>query len=303
MSYRSNPTGNVAVADDDSGVAIPGISWGAVLAGGVVAAAIAASLNILGAGIGAMTVDAVARDTPTASSIGMGAVIWMIVANTLALAVGGYTAARLSGTNSDTDGVLHGLAVWAVAFLVSAVLLGNAVAGAASTAASTAAQALGGATSAVTSAVGSAVPEVSPAALIERAQSTLRGAGGPPQAMTTEQRATETSTILARRVTSGSFSAEDRARLNALVAAEAGIAPEEANRRIDVVEAEARRALAEAERAARQTADAAARATTMGAFAAFAALLIGALAAILGARRGTRSRIHHRRVLATSRPV
>ena len=123
MSYRSNPTGDVVVADDDNAVASPGISWGAVLAGGVVAAAIAASLNILGAGIGAMTVDAVARDTPTASSIGMGAVIWMIVANTLALAVGGYTAARLSGTSSDTDGVLHGLAVWAVAFLVSAVLL------------------------------------------------------------------------------------------------------------------------------------------------------------------------------------
>ena len=121
--------------------------------------------------------------------------------------------------------------------------------------------------------------------------------------MTTEQRAAETSTILARRVASGSFSAEDRTRLNALVAAEAGIAPEEANRRIDAVEAEARRALAEAERVARETADAAARATTMGAFAAFAALLIGALAAILGARRGTRSRIHNRRVLATTRPV
>jgi len=300
MSYKSVPPGDVLAADDVRDVPIPGISWGAVLAGGVVAAAIAAALNILGAGFGAMSVDAVARDTPAASSLGLTAAIWLVVANTLALAVGGYTAARLSGTSSDTDGVLHGLAVWAVAFLVSAVLLGNAVAGAASTAASGAAQAIGGATSAVTGAVRSAAPEVSPEALIERAQQTLRGAGGPPQAMTTEQRSAEIGTILTRRVANGSFQGQDRTRLNELVAAEAGIAPDEANRRVDAAEAEARRALAEAERVAREAADAAAKATTIGAFAAFGALLVGALAAILGARRGTRSRLDRRRVLATS---
>ncbi|MES2710363.1 MAG: hypothetical protein V4653_02170 [Pseudomonadota bacterium] len=225
----------------------------------------------------------------------------MVIANTIALAVGGYTAARLSGTTSDTDGVLHGLAVWAVAFLVSAVLLGNAVAGVASTAASTAAQAIGGATSAVTSAVRTAAPDISPNALIERAQSTLRGAGGPPASMTTEQRAAEMGTILTRRVSSGNFTPQDRQRLSELVAAEANIAPDEANRRIDAAEAEARRTLAEAERTAREAADATARATTIGAFSAFAALLIGALAAILGARRGTRSRLYGRRVLATTR--
>jgi hypothetical protein len=300
MSYKSSSSGDLAVDDVDDAIAVPGISWGAVLAGGVIAAAIAASLNILGAGVAAMTVDAVARDTPAASSLGMGAAIWMVVANTIALVVGGYTAARLSGTTSDTDGVLHGLAVWAVAFLVSAVLLGNAVAGAASTAASTAASALGGATSAVSSAVGQAVPEVSPNALIERAQATLRGTGGPAQAMTTEQRSAEIATILGRRVTSGSFNPQDRTRINELVAAEMGVAPDEAARRVDAVEAEARRAATEAERVAREAADAAARATKIGAFSAFGALLIGAIGAILGARRGTRSRIYRRRVVANA---
>ena len=51
------------------------ISWGAVLAGGIVAAAIAATLNILGAAVGVTTVDAVGRATPGASSLGIGVAV------------------------------------------------------------------------------------------------------------------------------------------------------------------------------------------------------------------------------------
>ncbi|MBD0272387.1 MAG: hypothetical protein ICV73_10710, partial [Acetobacteraceae bacterium] len=166
----------------------PRISWGAVLAGGIVAAAIAATLNILGAAIGATTVDAVGRATPGASSLGIGAAVWLVVANTIALAVGGYTAARLSGTSDDTDGVLHGLAVWAVAFLVSAALLGNMVAGLASTAASTVSGAAGGAAGGVGSMVSAAAGQANPTAVMDRAVNTLRGTGDAPQQMNTEQR-------------------------------------------------------------------------------------------------------------------
>jgi hypothetical protein len=56
------------------------------------------------------------------------------VANLIGLAVGGYVAARFSGTADDTDGVLHGLSVWGIGYLLSAVLLGNIIAGTASTA-------------------------------------------------------------------------------------------------------------------------------------------------------------------------
>ena len=93
-------------------------------------------LNALGAGIGANTVDATARDTPSASSFGIGAAIWLLISNLIGLGVGGYVAARLSGTSDNTDGTLHGLAVWGTSFLISAVLLGNLVSGIASTAAS-----------------------------------------------------------------------------------------------------------------------------------------------------------------------
>lgn len=299
MSY-ANPS---TFDGPDTPMRHSGISWGAILAGGVIAAAIAAALNILGAGLGFASVDAVAHDSPTAGGFGMAAVAWMVVSNSLALGVGGYAAARLSGTSSDTDGVLHGLAVWAVAFLVSAVMLGNLAAGAASTAVSAAGNAVGGAASAVGQVSAQAMPDVNPAALIERAQNTLRGAGGPPAAMTSEQRTAETATILGRRVTQGSFSADDRTRLNALVAAEANIQPDEAARRIQAVEAEGQRIAAETEVRARQAADTAAQVASRAAFAGFAALLIGALAAVIGARTGTRSKLRTRGTVGNPREV
>ena len=132
------------------------ISWGAVIAGAVVALAIALMLNALGAGVGATTIDATGRDSPSASSFGIGAAIWLLISNLIGLGVGGYVAARLSGTSDNTDGTLHGLAVWGTTFLISAVLLGNLVSGIASTAATGASNLLGG----VAQGAGSAVSAV-----------------------------------------------------------------------------------------------------------------------------------------------
>jgi hypothetical protein len=281
-----------ATALPDGGPALPPrISWGAVLAGSLIAAAIAATLNILGAAIGATTADAVARATPGAARMGIGAAIWLVAANALALAAGGYTAARLSGTADGTDGVLHGLAVWAVAFLACAVLIGNLLAGLASTASSVVGSAAGGATSAVSGVANQVLPDASPSALVDRARDTLRGTGGDPQAMSTEQRSAGITSLLRRPIARGGFVGEERARLDALVAAEFGIPPEEASRRVQAMEAEAQRTATEAGTRARQAADATARAASIGAYGTVAALLLGAIAAVLGARRGTRDRI------------
>jgi hypothetical protein len=285
MSYTSSAT--VADAPARAPAQRAGISWGAVLAGAVLAIAIAATLNILGAGFAAMSVDAVGRDTPDAGTLTMGAAIWMVIVFALALFVGGYAAARLSGTFSDTDGVLHGLSVWAVVLLASALILGNAVMGVASGAAQLTGQIAGGATGIVREAAERMVP-TSPEAMIERVQETLRGTGQPPEQMTTEQRSAEIATILGRRVQAGAFTIQDRDRLNVLVAAEAGITPEEAAQRVQQAEAEAQQALTRAEAQAREAADAAAQATYLAAFAVFGALLVGALGAVIGAQRGTR---------------
>ena len=112
----------------------PRVSWGAIAAGAIVAVMIGLMLNILGAAIGVTAVDAVEGDTPDASTFGIGAAIWLLVATLVGLGVGAYAAARLSGTADKTDATLHGVGVWAIGFLLSAVLLGNIAGGAASSA-------------------------------------------------------------------------------------------------------------------------------------------------------------------------
>jgi hypothetical protein len=272
----------------------PRISWGAVLAGGVVAIAVGTMLNILGAAIGATTVDATTGDTPAASSFGIATGVWLLIANTIGLAVGGYVAARLSGTADTTDSVLHGLSVWAIGFLLSAVLLGNVIAGATSTALQGASSILGGvaqgagqAASAAAGPAAQAAQQLDPQQLVERAQTALR-TGGEPAQMTSDQRNAEIAQLLTRRVTDGNLAQGDRERLTRLVSAEYNIPPEEAQRRLTQVEQQATQTLQEAERRAREAADATATAGAVAAYWIFAAMILGAVAAVLGARMGTR---------------
>lgn len=274
------------------------ISWGAVFAGAIIAVTVGTMLNILGLAIGATAVDATSADTPGASTFGIGAGIWLLVANTIGLLVGGYTAARLSGGADSTDSLLHGLSVWAVGFLLSAVLLGNIVAGATSTAFQGASSILGGVASGAGQAASSAsgpaaqaAQQLDPRQLVERAQTALRsgGGGGEPAQMTSDQRNAEIAQLLTRRVTDGSLPQNDRERLGRLVAAEYQIAPEEAQRRLQQVEQQATQTAQQAERRAREAADAAATGGAVASFSIFAAMLIGAVAAVLGARMGTRN--------------
>ena len=264
------------------------ISWGAILAGAVVAVAIGLMLNILGVAVGATAIDAVEGGTPSGAAFGIGGGLWLLVANLLGLAVGGYAAARLSGTADRTDATLHGVGVWAIGFLLSAVLLGNLAAGAASTAAGAASSVLGGAARSAGSAVSTVAEQANPQAIADRVRAALSGPSEPAR-MTTEQRAAEIGDILSRRVAQqGAFTDADRQRLAALVAAEAGISQEEAEGRVRAYDAEAQRLAREAEERARRAADAAATGAATAAFAVFAALLLGAVVAIIGARAGAR---------------
>lgn len=265
----------------------PRISWGAILAGALLAVAVGGMLNILGMALGATTVDTVDRGTPSASSFGIGAGIWILLSNIIGLAVGGYVAARLSGTADRMDAGLHGLGVWSAAYLLSAVLLGNVVAGATSTALRTVSDAVGGLARGAGSAASGVAQQADPQALGERARTALTA---PTDAgrMTSEQRTAEIGSIVAGRITSGTLSDSDRRRLSALVAAEAGIPEQEAMQRIQGLETEAQRLAREAEERARRTADAAASAAATAAFWVFGSLLLGALAALSGARAGAR---------------
>lgn len=283
------------------------ISWGAIFAGAVVALSIALMLNVLGTAIAAMLVDTTTRETPSATSFGIGGAVWLVVSHLIAMGFGGYAAARLSGTADGTDGTLHGVAVWGTTVLVSAVLIGNVVAGAASMAASGASSIVGGlanGTGSLMSEVGQqAANRTSTSALqsttqgmIDRAQNALSG-GGNPASMTPDQRKAEIGTLVGRRVTDGDLSAADRDRLNNLVAAESGITPQEAQQRVQQMEQQTTQAVQQAKEKARQAADATAKGTYIASFSIFGVMLLGLIAAILGSRSGTRAMLARRRVV------
>jgi hypothetical protein len=274
----------------------PRISWGAVLSGALVAITVGAMLNVLGAAIGANTLEPAAPGaSPSASAFGIGAGIWLAVSNLIGLAVGGYVAARLSGTADGTDGILHGLSVWALSFLVSAVLLTNIVSGTVRTAASGVSSLASGLSSTVggaaSAAGGAAANQVNPQAIVERMQGALSGSGGSPAQMNSDQRRAEIGQILTSRVTSGNFDQGARDRLSQLVAAEYNVSPQEANNRITQLEQQAQQTANQAAQTARQAADTAADGAATAAYFIFGAMLLGAIASVLGARAGTRSAV------------
>ena len=68
------------------------ISWSAIFAGVVVAVAVQLVLSMLGVGVGLGLVEPTAGDTPGAGSFGIGAGLWWLISNLLALTAGGYVA-------------------------------------------------------------------------------------------------------------------------------------------------------------------------------------------------------------------
>src|SRR6516225_8544119 len=98
------------------------ISWGAVIASALVAAATSLLLSLLGAAFGGGSVgDLQAAARGEANAAGTGVAMWAIIDLFLSMLFGGYVASRLSGTHSHLDGELHGVTVWALATLLAAL--------------------------------------------------------------------------------------------------------------------------------------------------------------------------------------
>ena len=94
----------VTPAEDARTVLLNRVSWGAVLAGVVVALVAQLILNLLGIGIGAATLDpgAGAAENPSATSFSIGAGVWFGLSGILASLAGGYAAGRLAGKPKES---------------------------------------------------------------------------------------------------------------------------------------------------------------------------------------------------------
>src|SRR6202795_3442487 len=110
-----------------------GVSWPAVIAGAFVAAALSLILLALGAGLGFSSVSIWSNVGASASTIGIAAVLWLIVMQIISSSMGGYLAGRLrtKWANIHTDEVYfrdtaHGFLAWAVAVVITAAFLASA---------------------------------------------------------------------------------------------------------------------------------------------------------------------------------
>jgi hypothetical protein len=273
------------------------ISWGAVIAGAIVAAATSLLLSLLGAAFGGGSVgDLQAAARGEANAAGTGVAIWAIIDLFLSMLFGGYVASRLSGTHSHLDGELHGITMWALATLLAALgaaRFAGAIAGAiAGPGLNNIGPAILGPTA--SESVQAVVPEANPQRLIDRFEASL-GRSGNPTTMTHDQIGAEMRSLLGGHdfLTAGGLSDADRTRLIALVAAQFGLTTDEATQRVARMESDAKATFAATDARVRDLADKAAQGVTSGARALFTSLVFGLLGALIGAWLGTR----HKRVL------
>jgi hypothetical protein len=276
MDISTQP-GTTTIVD----VQTSGVSWPAIAAGAVTAAALTLMLIALGAGLGLSAVSPWPGSGVSGTTFKVGTGIYLLVVAVMASSVGGYLAARLRTrwTGLHTNEVFfrdtaHGLIAWALATLVGAAVLGSA----ASNIAGSASQAFGAA--AAPSAAAAAAAQAGP---IDIAVDTLFRAD-PAAARTPAAGATngadpahgEVARILTASFRDGGdLGAADRTYVARVVAARTGLSQADAEKRVnDVIDQ------------TKQTLDRARKSAAELSLWLTASLLLGAFAASLAAVEG-----------------
>ena len=235
-----------------------GVSWSAVIAGTLTAIAVTIIVIALGSGIGFVVASPYAS-SPSAETMTVIGALWLVFAQAVGFATGGYIAGRLRRTPTPMhtsevklrDGA-NGLVVWAIGVVVSFLILATAVAKVGSAVGSAAAG-----TAAVGIASASQSPSIdyfSDTLLRPNPQTAVIGGGAgaataaPATAGTANgaaangsngadvrQQQAQINRILATALTPSGLSNDDRTYLAQLVAAQTGMSQDEAQKRVDAV--------------------------------------------------------------------
>jgi hypothetical protein len=226
------------------------------------------ALLTLGAGTGLSAISPWSSRGASASAVGIGAIIWLIVIEILASAMGGYLAGRLrtKWVNVHTHEVYfrdtaHGFLVWCVGLVITAAFLATAAASVVGTTANATATA---------TAEGQSGPN---AYFVDSLFRSARAERVDPSERT------EAGLILARGIQEKDLPATDRTYLAQLVSARTGLSETEAQTRVSEVFGQAQ-----------QNADAARKAAAHSLYWTFLALLIGAFCASFAATIGGKQR-------------
>jgi hypothetical protein len=98
----------------------PSMSWSAIIAGWLVATAVAGLLYVAGLALGFAAFDP--NDMAgAAKGIGVGTAIWLIVTWAAGLFIGGMFASWFDGKTDETMGAMHGVAVWGLSLTATAL--------------------------------------------------------------------------------------------------------------------------------------------------------------------------------------
>ena len=71
------------------------ISWGAIFAGAIIVLATQLVLTLIGTAVGLATLNPATGQTPSGTTLGIGAGIWLVISSLVSLFLGGYIAGRL----------------------------------------------------------------------------------------------------------------------------------------------------------------------------------------------------------------
>ena len=270
-----------------------GLSWAAIAAGAVGAAALTLVLVALGAGLGLSAISPWGNSGVSASTFKTGTGIYLVIVAVMSSAVGGYLAARLrtkwAGVNTHEvffRDTAHGFLAWAFATVLSASFLSAATAYLANGTAA----GLGGAASQTSRSVNpdevyvdklfrsNTIAPAAAAATPDAANPTPPAGNNPSPA--NNANAAQARAEVLRLWSAGihdneDISAADRTYVAQVVAARTGMSEADAEKRVDDVIAEAKTAADNARKGAAKLS-----------FWLTAAMLFGAFAASLAAAEG-----------------
>ncbi len=301
------------------------LSWGAIVAGIVIALVTMVGLQMLGLAIGAATINPEVEVNPVEPALGTGAIIWMIGSNLIALFLGGFVAGRFAGSPDQEDGLIHGLVTWGMVTLITLFLLTSSLAGLVNGVLNLTGQAI--------SMAGSTVANVSPivADAINMEGMTLQGIQGEIRALlqetndplaqgssTTEGDQTtgasntqnglpsnsltelELNRGFTELFTEGEVSAETRQNFVTVLSERTGITAEEAQQAVDRWELAYTEVRVQAEDTAREVSQGIADTVTLLAGAVFAMMVVGAFAAGTGGIIGSPEHLREVEVAAAA---
>jgi hypothetical protein len=292
------------------------VSWGAVFAGAVGAAALSLVLFLLGTGLGLAVVSPWASEGISGTTATVSTIVWITVVQLLASVLGGYLAGRLRTrwVTVHTDEVFfrdtaHGFLAWAVATLLMATLLSSALSSTIGTAVSSGLKAGGEVVKSAATMAGAATAAASSPedrqdssplgyfvdSLFRDVPDQAAPASPAPTAPGSAQspapdRIPEVTRIFASALESGELSQADRQYLGRLVAASTGLAPAEAEQRVTDAFNRLQQNLDEAAAKAKQVADDARKASAAMALWLVISLFVGAFVASFAATFGGRLR-------------